>query len=441
MRYIILVILAGILSTGSMAQIENVIVETYYLSDDVDKGDSTNKGTELREGSVTYRIFVDLAEGSAIDAITGSPEHPIVITSTEDFYNYNGIYFSGYCFGYEISKGKLAFGNIALDSWLTIGMATNLQMGIPKNLDSDGSIVGGIHNLQGLQSNVAREMGIPLIQSDGLIYPDSTIDLNKFFSQALTMDSTFGIHTNSNLFIYDDSLKSNLLQYSGGLQGPTAENIVMIGQFTTHGDLSFRINLRVSIRSDSDYDIVYHYVGTDTLTNNSENIYYSKWLNYPYERGCTDPFFAEYDPKAIIEDGSCSDSIKLGCADPAACNFNPSVNVDVPQLCCYGPDDCDNRNIDIVCPGYYNSEGIVNFRLYPNPAAGIINLDITTSGVTGAEISVISGYGDVLFKKELGNIDINYLGSVDISNLDEGFYLIKLITTDGYSLTKSFIKN
>ncbi|MDG2425038.1 MAG: plastocyanin/azurin family copper-binding protein [Flavobacteriales bacterium] len=44
--------------------------------------------------------------------------------------------------------------------------------------------------------------------------------------------------------------------------------------------------------------------------------------------GCTDPFSAEYDPFAGIDDGSCATPIVLGCTYEAADNYDPTANQD-----------------------------------------------------------------------------------------------------------------
>ena len=42
--------------------------------------------------------------------------------------------------------------------------------------------------------------------------------------------------------------------------------------------------------------------------------------------GCTDAWFTEYDPEAIIDDGSCETEVILGCTDSTAVNYNPDAN-------------------------------------------------------------------------------------------------------------------
>ena len=46
------------------------------------------------------------------------------------------------------------------------------------------------------------------------------------------------------------------------------------------------------------------------------------------DAGCTDPAFAEFDPYAGIDDGSCQNLVVAGCVYEAATNFNPLANDD-----------------------------------------------------------------------------------------------------------------
>lgn len=44
--------------------------------------------------------------------------------------------------------------------------------------------------------------------------------------------------------------------------------------------------------------------------------------------GCTDPTACNFNPQAIIDDGTCSGTCIDGCTDPTACNFNPDATQD-----------------------------------------------------------------------------------------------------------------
>jgi len=65
--------------------------------------------------------------------------------------------------------------------------------------------------------------------------------------------------------------------------------------------------------------------------------------------GCTDTAFVNYDANAVIDDGSCTDTI-IGCTDPLAANYTPYSNID-DGSCCY-----DNVVSISVGGGAYLSE-------------------------------------------------------------------------------------
>jgi hypothetical protein len=325
------------------AQVEQVIVETYYVSDGKDASDED--GGYLEEGSVTYRIYLDLVEGNKLISIYGNENHALKFASTEKFFN--NLY-RDKTFGYQINKNNLDNNTLALDSWLTIGFASNLNFGLPKPEDPDGSIVGGINNdggsagvPGGLLTNNDPNAGIPLTESDGLV--PSTISTTGFFDLNIISengdDSTiFGALTNAKTFT---SYNARLL-YSQGISGPTADNRILVAQLTTKGMLSFELNLEIQ-KSDGttiNYVAAESAMGVDT--------FYSRWLSYPFSCGCTDPDFLEYDKNASCDDGSCATPLILGCTDPAACNFDPAANKNIPEMCCFNS-QCA-LELGIVCP-------------------------------------------------------------------------------------------
>ena len=63
--------------------------------------------------------------------------------------------------------------------------------------------------------------------------------------------------------------------------------------------------------------------------------------------GCTDATAFNYDPSAIIDDGSCSYPPIPGCTDPLACNYDPIATVDDGScLTVYGCTDATAFNYD-----------------------------------------------------------------------------------------------
>ena len=60
----------------------------------------------------------------------------------------------------------------------------------------------------------------------------------------------------------------------------------------------------------------------------------------PAAGGCTDPAFLEFDPYAVVDDGSCGTAIVYGCIYDAASNFNPIANVDDNSCLFESTNDC-----------------------------------------------------------------------------------------------------
>ena len=107
-----------------------------------DDATDTLGGRFVKDGSTTYRIFIDLAEGSKLLSIYGDQYHPLKIQSTDTFYN--NVDRPNVTFGYEYLKNWIK-GNpsIALDSWLTIGLGERNNNGVLKEDDPDSTFVGG----------------------------------------------------------------------------------------------------------------------------------------------------------------------------------------------------------------------------------------------------------------------------------------------------------
>ncbi len=345
---ILIILIAIMLPTAVYAQIENVQVEVYYISDASDATDTLGGG--LEEGSVTYRIFIDLSEGCKLMKIYGDENHPIRIESTTGFFNNT---LRGRSFGFELPNNNLKNNTMALDSWLTIGYATNKHMGIPKEVDPDTSIVGGIRNdggsakiPGGLLVNSNPGAGKSLTISDGLLQSSSPFPEFEDFGivDVFTgLDTTiFGNSHNHGIF----SSSNMRLQANPGLNGAGEDNKILIAQLTTTGELSFNLNVEVFV-PDEEGGKILKFVSGDTLLD--DLTIYSNWLSFPATCGCTDPDYAEFNKDVTCDDGSCATPVVFGCTDPSACNFNPDANTNLPELCCY--DSKCALDLNIVCPG------------------------------------------------------------------------------------------
>ena len=228
------------------AQLEKVIVETYYVSDANDATDTTAR--KLPVGSTTYRIYIDLKPGCKLTKIYGNAKHTLKIASDSVFFNQPDSA-DGNSFGNTINKARLSENTIALDSWLALGQiaksGSKIYFGIPKTQDTDGSFVGGATNNDGgsamipggLLVNTDPLAGIPLTTSDGyaLVPAVPTGWANYGFIDAVSGNDTtiFGWAKPGFQFISTNSG----LQNSGVMGVLPDSNQVLVAQLTTLGQL------------------------------------------------------------------------------------------------------------------------------------------------------------------------------------------------------------
>jgi hypothetical protein len=348
--------------------ITNVIVETYYISDANDATD-TNGGL-LEEGSVTYRVYIELSEGSSLVELFGTAANTFFIRSSAPFFNNQD---RGQTYGFDIRDNRLDENTVALDSWLSMGQASRIHLGVLKAEDNDGSIIGGSNNdggsaemEGGLLANTDPEAGIAVNAADGLTpWPEpgfTGFAFTQFFDVPAVV---FGTETNSNSF----ETNNFRLTVTNGVQGPTDSKLVLVAQLTTTGNLEFELN---AIVRDA-LGVNFTYVAGNIQPGSTQ--LQSPHLKYTPECGCTNPDFLEYSASAPCDDGSCTTPVTFGCGDTAACNFNPNVNLNIPELCCFSPSECNGLDWTLICPALSSeTEGVNDWSFYPNPATDFVEI-------------------------------------------------------------------
>ncbi len=337
--------------------LEDVIVETYYISDANDATDTD--GGFLPAGTTTYRIYIDLAPNYKLETVYGSPDHELRIETTTLFFNNED---RGELSGDLIGDNRLDDNTVALDSWVTIGAASESHFGVLKTEDIDGSIVGGLNNdggsagiSAGLIANDDPDAGIPLTTADGLI--DGVVSSTQLIADDVSIFDVFDNVNDGPIF----STNNGAWAVLGGLEGPTSENRVLVAQITTNGDLSFSLNIRVNT-VDGSGDPIDYVSGTPV----GDEVFFPA-LNFPLVvvDGCTSPTACNFNPSATNDDGSCLEPVEncsacdgqdlvlidddndgicnadeiAGCTTPIACNYNPSATDDdgsclVPEAEC-----------------------------------------------------------------------------------------------------------
>ena len=236
--------------------LQGIYIEPYYVTSSDDQK-STNAGGVLENGSVTYRIFVDLEPGYRFQAAYGSPDHPLEISSSSYFYNHNH---SGNTHPNVIPERDLARNVTLLDSWVTAGAATENHLGIPRKFDflaQDGYLrfqSGFLDNTVKLNDEDSSPLTLSLSQCDGLarteFMPATTI---------YNMDSAgwaVGSVTRAKRLYVDNGAWACMGKGSMGADS-TSGNHVLIAQVTTAGELKYKLNIMIGTPEGKSIQYVY----------------------------------------------------------------------------------------------------------------------------------------------------------------------------------------
>lgn len=224
--------------------LERIVVECYYRADAQDAADTD--GGSIAEGAITYRVYADLQEGYTVKAVFGNELNLLEISTSTEFFNNED---RGEETGDAIDSGRLDENTVALDSWVTIGAASSTHKGLLKLNDTDGSVL--FPNDLGLLANQPTETEFtPYLQdADGLF--DFSV---AAVSQSPGLDlSMFGDQNDGPLFFVGgpDYVSSGDTWFvAEGVSGVDTMNHVLLGQFTTDGDFSFKFNIQVGIPDD-----------------------------------------------------------------------------------------------------------------------------------------------------------------------------------------------
>jgi hypothetical protein len=244
LKYIFVALFACSFAAAQAQGLQGIVVERYYQANAADVSDATAEGAlvPLTTGSVTYRVFVDMAAGYKFSQIYGSPTHALTVSSTANFYNDPQ-------WGVALDPGTVTTNNIRrntgmIDSWFTTGGTAQGQVGVRKTDDTNGSL-GNAQSI--LANNPGSCFGAPINGAgarDGITpaVANSYLEPNALgLGTALNiLDPQNAGQVGSTITINDGAIAA-----LGGIVGPTAGNLVLIGQFTTTGSLSFALNVQL----------------------------------------------------------------------------------------------------------------------------------------------------------------------------------------------------
>jgi hypothetical protein len=228
-------------TTFAQGGLQGIVVERYYQTN---AEDGTNASTNsainaLATGTVVYRVYVDMAAGYKFSQLYGSSTHDFKLNTTTNFYNDPN-------YGTTTNPASISLTNAKkntalIDSWFTAGGVCAGKSGVLKTEDTDGSI--GNTQLV-LDNNPGSCYGSPINGTnaqDGLVTSSSL---------TAVIPNILGI-TSTQLNLLDQGTGNSFLTNNGsiaalgGITGTTASNMVLVGQFTTNGVLSFELNVQI----------------------------------------------------------------------------------------------------------------------------------------------------------------------------------------------------
>lgn len=217
--------------------LEGIFVEIYYISNEADNADSLHSGS-LPAGSVTYRIYADLAPKCRLQAVYGAPGHPLRIASTALIYNHAE---AGNDNANIIRERELVKNIALLDSWISIGAAGENVYAIPKDADSDGN--DDLLLNKKFFNNTCEKLGFPLSQRNGMVRSDFLP-----FPTYYHLEESIGVleaGTKSNEFKVENGAWASLGKGAVGADS-LSQNRVCLAQITTNGALSYELNLLIN---------------------------------------------------------------------------------------------------------------------------------------------------------------------------------------------------
>ena len=360
--------------------LEAIIVERYYVADTLDVTDSD--GGYLDTCSVTYRVYVDLKPDYRLQAVFGNSRNLLKLETETVFFNNED---RGEISGDLIGANFLGDNTVALDSWVSMGPASDSHWGVLKSADTDGSLVGGVNSdggSEGIDGGIlvydATSVGIPLTVADGLMAGEMpTIT-------AVGLDlSVFGDENAGSLFESMGGAWSVL----EGVVGTTEENIILIGQFTTKGQFDFHLNIQIGI---------------------------------PAELQCQHPdchsvmqFVADLHPldaePGVENDNKFAFDGLTFTSEPLACDFEISVVE-------------ENANLQISA--------------FPNPTEGNIRVSVSQNVAQSLEIQVFDVMGKLIQTTNYGIVGMSFNTDIDLSKAPAGAYTLVVRSENGSHQTR-----
>jgi len=221
---IMLCLAQGITLQEGLAQIEDVFVERYHVA--------SVAGIKAKP-VVTYRIYIDLEDDHILQTVYGDTKHMLTLATTTFFHN-DSVH--GVVFGERLAPKFIVADGRPLDSWFAFGFCTKEHKAVPLHLDPDGSSLECATRTARKQAKRDGQVINGLCIRDGMVPAERV-------PETMQVNLTTGYLDNSRGgLIESDNFAWGVL---GGVKGATKENMVLIAQLTTDGELHYALNVQV----------------------------------------------------------------------------------------------------------------------------------------------------------------------------------------------------
>lgn len=434
--------------------LEGIVVERYYVSDANDAAD-TDGSSDLAAGEVTYRVFVDLKAGYKLITVGGFPGHNLSFNTTTSFF-YNDD--RGESWASDINDIHLTKNTVMLDSWLTAGAASDAHWGVPKDEDTDGSIQpnndGGSAGGGPLLANTDPLAGTPLSTADGLLAGTPPGILSVGVAPTIFNDYNGATYTSDNF-----AWSSNI----GNLEGPTASNKILIGQFTTDGTLTFCLNLWVRIpdslvcQDPNCHEILEYYseiIPADTLGGG-----FQADNKFTHPTLCYDSSSQQVDclgvpggtalPGTPCDDGNVETSNDVYDANCTCTGEDCEGVLGGPALPGQPCDDGDPNTVNdtwqpgCVCSGSVgvleNAADQAEIIVHPNPVRERLTVRIEHGKGAHATLELRNALGQLISSRDLGVLGTTWNGQLDLEQESPGLYFLE-VSLDGSRTVRRVVK-
>ncbi|HRO97932.1 MAG TPA: hypothetical protein PLN54_00690, partial [Flavobacteriales bacterium] len=276
--------LLGGLTAGAQG-LEGVIVEEYHTitQEDADFINGQGGAYEIPVGAKVYRVYVDMAPNYRFLNVFGSVDNsnPVNFQTTTTFWNSTDI--AGSSADYSPDSTRNLPRGVAFDSYITIhttgkagstvlactaygggSSANTQQVGVLRSADpnGNGTLCNGYPGFAGADGHIQNPFASAV--------PNLSLNLSGLMDFA-------ALEADGSQFTFINDAWATLPAQTG--VDPTGTNRVLIGQFTTNGTFTFKINVAISDPSQNIEEYVHTSAGVGQQV--------SPFLTYP--QACVAP--------------------------------------------------------------------------------------------------------------------------------------------------------